>query len=72
MSRGEFIAWWEFHRRSPIDPVSLHMRPAALIAYTVAAHSQTGTKKSFHDYLETLCPVPDEDTAAAIFRSFLS
>lgn len=72
MTRRAFLTWWEFHRRNPIDPVSLHLRPAAVIAYTIAAHSPGGTKATLQSYMDSLCPVPDEDTADAIYRSFLS
>ena len=72
MSRVEFLEWWEFHRRSPLDDVSLHIKPIAMLAYTVAAHSPAGTKATLQSYMDSLCPVPDEDTAYAIFRSFLS
>lgn len=72
MSRAEFLRWNEFRRRNPIDPVNLHLRPAAVIAYTIAAHSPGGTKQTFQSYMDSLCPVPDEDTADAIYRSFLS
>lgn len=71
MSRMEFLRWWEFQRRNPFDPVSLYLRPAALIAYTQAAHSHLGTKQTFRDYCDMLYPQPDEDEAMSIFESFL-
>lgn len=71
MSRMEFLRWWEFQRRNPFDPVSLHQRPAALIAYTTAAYSTGGTKQTFRDYTDMLYPQPDEDEAMSIFESFL-
>lgn len=68
----EFLGWWEFHRRNPIDPISLHQKPAALIAYTVANASIGGNKNSFADYLAMLVPPNPDDEAWAIFQSFLS
>jgi hypothetical protein len=72
MSRAEFVRWWEFHRRNPLDPVSLYLRPAAVIAYTSAAHSANGTKSTFQSYMDSLAPRPDEDEAWEIFNSFLA
>lgn len=72
MSRAEFIRWWEFHKRNPIDPVSLHQKPAALIAYTVASFSQQGTKHPMDDFLASLVPPNPDDEAWAVFRAFLN
>lgn len=69
MSRRAFLEMLEFHKRNPIDPVSLYHKPAALIAYTTAAHSQGGTKKRFADFLEALAPTPDDDEAMNWFDS---
>lgn len=69
MSRREFLSWWEFHKRNPIDPVSLHHKPAALIAFTTAAHSQGGTKRALKDFIEALAPTPDDDEAMNWFDS---
>ena len=63
MSRREFLEWWEFHKRNPIDPVSLHIKPVAFAAYITASHSQGGTKRSFQHYLDALLPRSDEDEA---------
>lgn len=71
ISRMEFLRWWEFHRRNPFDPVSLHLRPAALIAYTQASHGHVQTKLTFRDYCDMLFPQPEEDEAMSIFESFL-
>ncbi|MBN8791697.1 MAG: hypothetical protein J0I01_05655 [Stenotrophomonas nitritireducens] len=69
MSRRQFLEMWEFHKRNPIDPVSLYQKPAALVAYTVATHSQAGTKRQLSDFLDTLVPVLEEDDAQAWFDS---
>jgi hypothetical protein len=69
MSRREFLWWWEFHKRNPIDPVSLHQKPAALVAYMTAAHSHAGTKRTMADFLHMLVPVLEEDDAQAWFDS---
>lgn len=71
MSRMEFLRWWEFQKRNPFDPVSLYLRPAALIAYTQASHSAGGTRQQFRDYCDMLFPQPEEDEAQSIFESFL-
>ncbi|HGM6611850.1 TPA: hypothetical protein ACKQAH_000756 [Stenotrophomonas maltophilia] len=63
MSRREFLEWREFHKRNPIDPVSLYIKPAAFAAYITASHSQGGTKRSFQHYLDALVPRSDEDEA---------
>lgn len=72
MSRVEFLKWWEFHRRNPIDPVSLYQKPAALIAHTVAHSGMNGSRATFDDYLQQLVPPNPDDEAWAIWRSFLS
>lgn len=69
MSRREFLQWWEFHRRNPIDPVSTYQKPAALIAYTTAACSPGGTKRTHEDFLEMLVRTPDADEADKWFDS---
>ena len=69
MSRREYLWWWEFHKRNPIDPVSIHQKPAALIAYVTAAHSQGGTKRNMQHFLDTLVPRSDEDEANDWFES---
>jgi hypothetical protein len=69
ISRRQFLEMWEFHKRNPIDPVSLHHKPAALVAYTVAAHSHAGTKRQLADFLNALVPVLEEDDAQAWFDS---
>lgn len=69
MSRREFLQWWEFHRRNPIDPVSQHQKPAALIAYTAAACSPGGTKRTLDDFLQMLVPVSQADEADDWFNS---
>jgi len=63
MSRRAFLEWWEFHKRNPIDPVSLHIKPAAFAAFTTAAHSQAGTKRGMQDFMDVLVPRSDEDEA---------
>lgn len=63
MSRREVPELGEFHKRNPIDPVSLHIKPAAFAAYITASHSQGGTKRSFQEYLDTLVPRSEEDEA---------
>lgn len=70
MSRAEFLRWWEFHRRNPIDPVSLYQKPAALIAQTVSA--SVGGKTTLAEYEAVLVPPNPDDEAWAVFRSFLS
>ena len=69
MSRKEFLWWWEFNKRNPIDPVSIHQKPAALVAYITALHSQSGTKHSMQQFLETLVPRSDDDEAQDWFES---
>lgn len=69
MSRREYLGWWEFHKRNPLDPVSLHIRPAAFTAYVTAAHSQGGTRRDMQHFLETLIPRSDEDEAQDWFDS---
>jgi len=69
MTRREFLWWWEFHKRNPIDPVSLHVKPAAFMAYMTAAHSQGGTKRSMKHFLDSLLPRSDEDEAQDWFDS---
>jgi len=69
MSRKEFLWWWEFNKRNPIDPVSIHQKPAALVAYITAVHSQGGTKHSMQQFLETLVPRSDDDEAHDWFDS---
>lgn len=69
MSRRQFLEMWEFHKRNPIDPQSLHQKPAALIAYTTAAVSAGGTKRNLQDFLEMLVPVLEEDDAQSWFDS---
>lgn len=71
MSRAEFLRWAEYARHQPFDPVSLHLRPAALVAYTIAASSMGGTKHSMRDYLDSLAPPDEEAEAWSIFNSFL-
>jgi len=69
MSRKEFLQWWEFHKRNPIDPVGLHIRPAAFAAFTFAAHSQGGTKRGMQDFIDVLVPRSDDDEAQDWFDS---
>ncbi|MGO4717870.1 hypothetical protein AB4071_01900 [Stenotrophomonas sp. 2MCAF14_2] len=69
MSRREFLWWWEFHKRNPIDPVSIHQKPAAFIAYITAAHSQGGTKRGMQHFLDALVPRSDDDEAQEWFDS---
>jgi len=69
MTRREFLWWWEFHKRNPLDPVSLHIKPAAFMAYISAAHSQGGTKRSMKNFLDSLLPQSDEDEAQDWFDS---
>lgn len=69
MTRREFLWWWEFHQRNPLDPVSLHIKPAAFMAYIAAAHSQGGTKRSMQHFLDSLLPRSDEDEAQDWFDS---
>lgn len=69
LSRREFLEWWEFHKRNPIDPVSLHIKPVAFAAYITASHSQGGTKHSFQDYLDALVPRSADDEAEDWFNS---
>ena len=69
MSRRQFLEMWEFHKRNPIDPISLHQKPAALVAYTAAAHSHAGTKRGLSDYLDALVPRLQEDDAQKWFDS---
>lgn len=70
MSRREFLSWLEFHRRNPIDPVSLHQRPAALVAYSVAANAPGRERPpQLAAYLEALAPTPPEDEADNWFDS---
>jgi len=69
MSLLEFLEWWEFHNWNPIDPVSLHLKPAAFIAYSAAAHSQGGTKRGMQHYLDALVSRSDEDEAEDWFDS---
>lgn len=71
MSRAEFMRWWQFHRRNPIDPVSLYQKPAALVAYTVAAYGGGKNPPSLQQYLDSLVPPTAEDEAQSIFDSFL-
>jgi len=59
MSRREFRSWWEFHKRNPIDPIGLHLKPAALIA----AYASGSSKVSVQKLLDTLVPKPDDDEA---------
>ncbi len=69
MSRREFLSWWEFHKRNPIDPVSLYQKPAAFTAYIAAAHSQAGCKQGMQHFLDALVPRSDEDEAQDWFES---
>lgn len=69
MTRREFLWWWEFHKRNPLDPVSQHIKPAAFMAYITAAHSQGGTKRSMQHFLDSLLPRSDEDEAQDWFDS---
>jgi hypothetical protein len=69
MSRREFLRWWEFHKRNPIDPVSQHQKPAAFIAYITAAHSHGGTKRGMQHFLDSLVPRSDDDEAQDWFDS---
>jgi hypothetical protein len=69
MSRREYLGWWEFHKRNPIDPVSLHIKPAAFMAYITAAHSQAGSKRGMQHFLDTLVPRSDDDEAQDWFDS---
>lgn len=69
MSRREYLAWWEFHKRNPIDPVSQHQKPAAFIAYITAAHSPSGSKRGMQHFLDALVPRSDEDEAQDWFDS---
>ncbi len=69
MSRREFLEWWEFHKRNPIDPVSLHIKPVAFAAYITATHSQGGTKRGFQEYLDALVPRSADDEASDWFES---
>lgn len=69
MSRREFLQWWEFHKRNPIDPVSQFQRPAAFIAYVTAAQSPGGNKRSMQHYMDALVPRSDEDEAQDWFDS---
>ena len=69
MSRREFLEWWEFHKRNPIDPVSLYQKPAAFIAYITVAHSQAGSKRSMQHFLDALVPRSYEDEAQDWFES---
>ncbi|MGR4897527.1 hypothetical protein ACIPR8_20010 [Stenotrophomonas sp. LARHCG68] len=69
MSRRQFLEMWEFHKRNPIDPVSLHQKPAALVAYTIATHSPAGSKRPLDDFLNALVPVLEEDEAQKWFDS---
>lgn len=71
MSRREFLSWLEFHRRNPIDPVSLYQRPAAVVAYTVAANTPGERRQppQLKNYLEALAPTPPEDEADNWFDS---
>jgi len=69
MSRREYLSWWEFHKRNPIDPVGLHIKPAAFAAFTAAAHSQAGTKRSMQAFLDVLVPKSDDDEAEDWFDS---
>ncbi|WP_419403771.1 hypothetical protein [Stenotrophomonas rhizophila] len=69
MTRREFLWWWKFHQRNPLDPVSLHIKPAAFMAYITAAHSQSGTKHNMQHYLDSLVPRSDEDEAQDWFDS---
>jgi hypothetical protein len=68
MTLPEFREWYAFHQRNPIDDYSLHIRPAALIAHTVAA-SQAGDKApSFDKFLQHLAPTPEEDEGPNLFE----
>jgi hypothetical protein len=49
--------------------VSLHLKPAAFVAYITAAHSQGGTKRGMQHYLDALVPRSDEDEAEDWFDS---
>lgn len=71
MSRREFLSWFEFHKRNPIDPVSLHQRPAALVAHSVAvsAPNRGSQTPRLQQFLETLVPTPPEDEADNWFDS---
>jgi hypothetical protein len=69
MSRREFLHWWEFHKRNPIDPVSQHQKPAAFVAYITAATSQGGTKRCMQHFMDSLVPRSDEDEAQDWFDS---
>ena len=66
MSRREFLSWWEFHKRNPLDPVSLQANPAALVAYTIAAHSPGGTRRTLADFRHDLVPVLEEEDRKSV------
>lgn len=70
MSRREFLTWFEFHRRNPIDPVGKYQRPAAFLAFTVAAENPNRKQPpQYERFLEALVPVPDEDEQQNWFDS---
>ncbi|WP_446542182.1 hypothetical protein [Stenotrophomonas sp. LARHCG68] len=49
--------------------MSLHQKPAALVAYTIATHSPAGSKRPLDDFLNALVPVLEEDEAQKWFDS---
>ncbi|WP_225562199.1 hypothetical protein [Pseudoxanthomonas sp. PXM04] len=71
MTRAEFRRWWQFHQRNPIDPIGLHIRPAALGAFYTAKYGWAKTSESFDDVFEALVPPHPDDVAQSVFDAFL-
>ncbi|CAN7389869.1 hypothetical protein LJR143_002181 [Pseudoxanthomonas sp. LjRoot143] len=71
MSRAEFRRWWQFHQRNPIDPIGMHIRPAALGAFYTAKYGMAKTSETFDDVFGLLVPPHPDDEAWSVFNAFL-